>query len=183
MNLPNWLTVARIALIPLLVLFFYLPVAWGGLAAVLTFLLAALTDALDGYLARKLRQTSAPGAFLDPVADKLLVAVALILVIDRMDTLWVTLPALIIIWREIAVSALREWMASVGHQDAVAVSWAGKLKTAMQMAALVVLLYQPTAYAATAWQIAGVAMLLAAAMMTVASVAEYLNAAWRVMRQ
>ena len=143
-NIPNTLTWARIALIPLFVGVYYLPDAWlsaahKDLTATIIFMLAAVTDWFDGYLARTLGQTSAFGAFLDPVADKLMVAAALIVLVQlaRVDAL----IAVVIIGREIAISALREWMARVGESANVAVAYVGKLKTAAQMTAIPLLLY------------------------------------------
>src|SRR5690554_1971476 len=140
MNIPNILTLARIAFIPLLVMFFYLPYAWSMPLAAGLFALASVTDWLDGYLARRWNQSTPFGAFLDPVADKLIVVVALALLIERYDAMWLTLPALVIIGREIVISALREWMAEMGNRGSVAVSWIGKLKTTLQMVALLILL-------------------------------------------
>ncbi|MDR2031501.1 MAG: CDP-diacylglycerol--glycerol-3-phosphate 3-phosphatidyltransferase [Azoarcus sp.] len=143
-NIPNILTWARIALIPVVIGIFYLPDAWMGmerrnLIATSVFVTAAVTDWFDGYLARVLRQTSAFGAFLDPVADKLMVAAALIVLvkIERADAF----IAIIIIGREITISALREWMARIGESASVAVAYVGKLKTAVQMTAIPMLLY------------------------------------------
>lgn len=144
LNVPNMLTWLRILLIPLVVAVFYLPTGWlnpqqMNLLAALMFAVAAITDWLDGYLARILNQTSAFGAFLDPVADKLMVAAALIVLVQlgRVDAL----IALIIIGREITISALREWMASIGARASVAVSAIGKLKTVAQMVAILFLLF------------------------------------------
>ena len=135
MNIPNILTVLRVLLIPIIILLFYLPFQWSYLAASAVFAIAAITDWLDGYLARKLQQSTPFGAFLDPVADKLMVAVALVLLVEEHSNLWLTLPAAIIIGREIVVSALREWMAELGARAQVAVSNLGKWKTAAQMVA------------------------------------------------
>jgi len=154
-NWPNVLTIVRISVIPLLVVFYYLPVTWGHLAAAALFTLASLTDWLDGYLARYLKQTTRLGAFLDPVADKLMVSVALVLVVAEptfqfvsiassvitIPAFVITIPAGIIVAREIIVSALREWMAEVGKRKSVAVSNLGKIKTTMQMLTLILLLY------------------------------------------
>src|SRR5690554_2310775 len=115
MNIPNLLTLARIAFIPLLVVLFYLPFSWSMPLAAALFALASITDWLDGYLARRWNQSTPFGAFLDPVADKLMVAVALALMIERYEAVWLTLPALVIIGREIVISALREWMRSEEH--------------------------------------------------------------------
>ncbi len=140
-NLPNILTFLRLICIPLLVLFFYLPVTWSYLACSLIFAIAGITDWFDGYLARKLNQTSAFGAFLDPVADKLIISVALVLLVEKHPHMYFTLPAAIIIGREITISALREWMAEIGARAKVAVSFVGKVKTSMQLTAIFWLLY------------------------------------------
>lgn len=175
MNIPNILTLARIAFIPLLVVFFYLPYTWSMPVAAGLFALAAVTDWLDGYLARRWNQSTPFGAFLDPVADKLMVAVALALLIERFDTIWLTLPALVIIGREIVISALREWMAEMGKRSSVAVSWLGKVKTTLQMVALLLLLaFAP----GTQLSLLGVATLHVAAIMTLWSMLLYLRAAW-----
>ena len=144
LNLPNLITWFRILLIPLFVAVLYLPSNWltqheANAVAMWIFIFAALTDWLDGYLARRLNQTSAFGAFLDPVADKLMVAAALIVLVElnRVSAI----VALIIIGREITISALREWMANVGRSKSVAVSMVGKIKTATQMTAIPFLLY------------------------------------------
>nr|MDQ3958755.1 CDP-diacylglycerol--glycerol-3-phosphate 3-phosphatidyltransferase [Pseudomonadota bacterium] len=129
MNIPNTLTLVRIALIPIFVIVFYLPIKWSHVATAVIFALAALTDWLDGYLARRLGQTSALGAFLDPVADKLMVAVVLVFLLQQNPSPWLALPAAIIIGREITISALREWMAELGVRARVAVSSLGKIKT------------------------------------------------------
>ena len=136
MNIPNTLTLLRIAAIPVFVVVFYLPTRWAGAATAAIFCLAALTDWLDGYLARHLGQTSAFGAFLDPVADKLMVTVALVLLVQADPTPWLAIPAAIIIGREITISALREWMAEIGERKSVAVSFLGKFKTSAQMLSL-----------------------------------------------
>ncbi|QJQ94266.1 MULTISPECIES: CDP-diacylglycerol--glycerol-3-phosphate 3-phosphatidyltransferase [Halomonadaceae] len=175
MNIPNILTLARIAFIPLLVVIFYLPFAWSMPLAAGLFALAAITDWLDGYLARRWNQSTPFGAFLDPVADKLMVAVALALLIERYEAVWLTLPALVIIGREIVISALREWMAEMGKRGKVAVSWIGKVKTALQMASIFLLLgFSP---GTTIAQL-GVLTLFVAAILTLWSMAQYLRAAW-----
>jgi CDP-diacylglycerol--glycerol-3-phosphate 3-phosphatidyltransferase len=180
-NLPNILTLLRIAMIPVFVVVFYLPVGWSNLAVTVIFCLAAITDWLDGYLARRLQQTSPFGAFMDPVADKLMVAIALILLIERnptpFDNLFMTIPAAVIIGREIVVSALREWMAELGERTQVAVSTIGKVKTTAQMFAIPFLLYRhdiggmPTAET-------GIVLLYIAAVLTLWSMFIYLKAAW-----
>lgn len=175
MNIPNLLTVLRVALIPVIVLFFYLPFSWSYLATSAIFSLAAITDWFDGYLARRWEQSTPLGAFLDPVADKLMVAVALVLLVEEHANLWLTLPAAIIIGREIVVSALREWMAELGARAHVAVSQLGKWKTAAQMVALVILLANPPLL--TLWVGIGYALLIIAAGLTLWSMAQYLLAA------
>ena len=176
MNIPNLLTVLRVLLIPCFILLFYMPYQWSYMAASSVFAVAAATDWLDGYLARRLQQSTPFGAFLDPVADKLMVAVALVLLVQTHANFWLTLPAAVIIGREIVVSALREWMAELGARAHVAVSNLGKWKTAAQMLALVILLGNPPAV--TFWVILGYALLLVAAGLTLWSMAHYLLAAW-----
>ena len=141
-NLPTWLTLLRIALLPVIVVVFYLDTPWARPLSCFLFILAGITDWLDGYLARKWDIESEFGAFLDPVADKLMVATVLILVVEDASSWWVTLPAIIIISREITISALREWMASIGSRAKVAVSYLGKLKTTLQITALAMLLFK-----------------------------------------
>lgn len=144
MNLPNALSLFRLMLIPVMVILFYLPIEHSAALTGSVFFIAGFTDLLDGYLARKLKQSSAFGAFIDPVADKVLVATSLILIVDYYNSAWITIPAVIMISREIIISALREWMAEVGKRDAVAVSWLGKIKTAAQMLAILLFLIQPS---------------------------------------
>lgn len=176
MNLPNLLSVLRILLIPLFVLVFYIPLPWMHLVCAAIFGLAGLTDLLDGYLARKWNQTTPFGAFIDPVADKLMVVVALALLIERYDSAWFTLPAAVIIGREIVVSALREWMAELGKRASVAVSYVGKVKTTMQIVSLLVLL---GALPEWRWLVGiGVVCLYVAAGLTLWSMMAYLKAAW-----
>ena len=184
-NLPNALTWLRIALIPLFVVVFYLPEGWLpkhsiNFTATLIFAVAAITDWLDGYLARKLNQMSAFGAFLDPVADKLMVAAALIVLVD-LDRAGVTV-SLIIIGREIAISALREWMARIGRSKSVAVSFVGKLKTTAQMAALFMLLYYEPVFGFTQVALVGSWLLDLAALLTLISMAYYLRMAWEALK-
>ncbi len=176
MNIPNLLTVLRVALIPVFILFFYLPFSWSYWAASAVFALAAITDWFDGYLARRWEQSTPFGAFLDPVADKLMVAVALVLLVEEHANLWLSLPAVIIIGREIVVSALREWMAELGARAQVAVSQLGKWKTAAQMVALVILLGNPPQL--TVWVGMGSVLLIIAAALTLWSMLQYLLAAW-----
>ena len=184
LNIPNSLTLLRIGLIPVFVLFFYLPVGWAHLVTTAIFALAALTDWLDGYLARRLGETSAFGAFLDPVADKLIVATALVLLVDRNPTgyhgILMALPAAIIVGREITISALREWMAEVGATRKVAVNYIGKIKTTAQMVALLLLLYREPLLGIDAAQM-GFFLLYVAALLTLWSMTVYLRAAWPVL--
>ena len=177
LNIPNLLTWARIVLIPLVIGVYYLPMPLHeqNLIATIAFVVAAVTDWFDGWLARKLGQTSAFGAFLDPVADKLMVAAALVVLVefDRANAV----VAFIILGREIAISALREWMARIGAAKSVAVSFVGKLKTTAQMAAIPLLLYQEPLFGLPVAQ-AGTWLLWLAALLTVWSMGYYLGKAW-----
>ncbi len=177
MNIPNILTLTRVGLIPIFILLYYLPFHWSYLAAAVTFTIASITDWLDGYLARKWEQSTPFGAFLDPVADKLMVIVALILLVQSHANFWVTAPAVVIIGREMVISALREWMAEIGARAQVAVSQLGKYKTAAQMVALIVLLANP-AMPVTVWNVLGYVLLMIAAVLTLWSMVVYLIAAW-----
>jgi len=142
LTIPNILTLLRLVLIPVFVVTFYLPYSWAPFVAAMVFFVAGVTDYFDGMLARKLGQTSRFGAFLDPVADKVMVATALILITEHFASIWVTIPAITMIAREIIISALREWMAEIGKRSSVAVSWIGKVKTVSQMFALWVLVWR-----------------------------------------
>ena len=181
-NLPTALTLLRIAAIPVFIILFYLPLQWSNLWCTTLFALAAITDWLDGYLARRWEQTSAFGAFLDPVADKLLVATALVLLVQVIPTSLMALSAAIIIGREIAISALREWMAQMGSRGVVSVSRIGKWKTTAQMAALLLLLYRDPLWGIPILEV-GQALLLIAAGLTLWSMIRYMNAAWPVLKQ
>lgn len=176
-NLPNLLTLFRIILIPIFVLTFYLPFPGHHFVTAAIFSIACLTDWLDGFLARLLQQISSLGAFLDPVADKLIVAVALVLLVSEPGLEYLAIPSAIIISREIVVSALREWMAELGKRSSVAVSVLGKIKTTIQMVALIVLLlYHP--HVSPYWLIAlGYVLLYIAAGLTLWSMLLYLRAA------
>ena len=177
MNIPNLFTLFRIILIPVIVLAFYLPIAGSNQLAAILFAIGAMTDWLDGFLARKLNQSSAFGAFLDPVADKLLVATALILIVAHHRFPFIAIPAAIIIGREIAISALREWMAEIGKRANVAVSWLGKVKTALQLIAITLLLaYEP--HHGLLIGIAAYLLLIVTAVLTCWSMFLYLRAAW-----
>lgn len=179
-TIPTVLTLSRIASIPVLVAVFYLPFAWTHFAAAAIFALGALTDWLDGWVARKYGMYSRFGAFLDPVADKLAVAVALILIVQSHPTVFMSLIAAVIIGREITISALREWMAEIGQKARVRVAGIGKIKTIVQMLALVLLLYgQPVGPLPTF--LLGEILLAVAAALTLWSGYAYLRAAWPVM--
>jgi CDP-diacylglycerol---glycerol-3-phosphate 3-phosphatidyltransferase len=185
--IANYLTVARIFMIPLVVILFYAPYPWAAPACGSVFILAAVTDSLDGYLARKLGQTSALGAFLDPVADKLMVVVALVLIVSHEPAelhyikfnphLLITLTAAVIVGREITISALREWMAEMGARGKVAVTSMGKLKTIFQMTGLSMMLFRSDVWFIPAFEL-GVYCLVAAAALTLWSMIVYLRAAW-----
>jgi CDP-diacylglycerol--glycerol-3-phosphate 3-phosphatidyltransferase len=176
-TIPNILTLIRIILIPVLVIVFYMPGQWTYQLSAAIFGIAALTDLLDGYLARRWNQTTPFGAFLDPVADKLMVAVALVLLVQDNPAPLFAIPAAIIIGREIAISALREWMAEIGARTKVAVSIVGKLKTTLQMIAILLLLYKmPLGVFPT--HTAGLVLLYIAAALTLWSMIVYLHAAW-----
>ncbi|PHV12954.1 CDP-diacylglycerol--glycerol-3-phosphate 3-phosphatidyltransferase [Chitinimonas sp. BJB300] len=180
-NLPNLLTWARIMTIPLILGIYYFPDSWllpatKNMVGAILFMLAGITDWFDGYLARKWNQLSAFGAFLDPVADKLMVAAALILLVQlgRAEA-WL---AAIIIGREITISALREWMAQLGNSKSVAVSFVGKVKTAAQMVAITVLLFHENVIPGVNMQLLGSLCLLIAAVLTLWSMGYYLRMAW-----
>lgn len=178
MSIPNILTLMRISLIPIFVCVFYLPVQWSYLATAIIFMLAGFTDWLDGFLARKLQQTSQFGRFLDPVADKLLVAVALVLLVESHGTPLLAVPAAVIVGREIVVSALREWMAEIGKTASVKVSMMGKFKTAAQMLAITLLLSQsPNLHDPIV--IAGYIFLYISACLTLWSMYLYLRVSWQ----
>ena len=191
LNLPNILTIMRILVIPIFVLVFYLPISWGHPAAASIFALACLTDWLDGYLARSLKQATKFGAFLDPVADKLMVSIALVMIVAEsqfqfvsatskmfaLPAFMITIPAAIIVSREVVVSALREWMAEIGKRTSMVVSGIGKIKTTVQMLALIVLIYcDPTTSASII--VIGYVLLYASVILTIWSMAIYLKAAW-----
>jgi len=174
-NTPNLLTLLRIALIPVFVGIFYIPTRWSRFACALVFTVAALTDWLDGYLARRWEQTSFLGAFLDPVADKLMVAVALVLLVQSDPRAVLALPAAVIIGREITVSALREWMAELGARTQVAVSKVGKFKTTVQMISIILLIL--VGVDSKIYDL-GMILLYIAASLTLWSMVLYLRAAW-----
>lgn len=182
MNIPNALTLLRVVLIPVFIVLYLLPFQWSYVTASGVFTLACVTDWLDGYLARRLGQSTPFGAFLDPVADKLIVATAMVLLVGAHSkglptyySIWLTLSAIIIIGREIVVSALREWMAELGARGMIAVSKLGKWKTAAQMVALVILLANPPVM--SGWVFTGYLLMVAAAILTLWSMVHYLLAA------
>lgn len=179
---PNLLTLARIALIPVIVVVFLLPYSWSPPIACLVFGLAGITDWLDGYLARRFNESSAFGRFLDPVADKLMVSTALLLLLSDDPSWWLTIAVIIIIGREITISALREWMAEMGHAQNVAVSYIGKLKTTVQMLAIGLMLFQYPLGPVDIYEL-GVGMLVVAAGLTLWSMCVYLLAAWPELRK
>ncbi|MFC0677720.1 CDP-diacylglycerol--glycerol-3-phosphate 3-phosphatidyltransferase [Lysobacter korlensis] len=181
LTVPTMLTLLRIVLIPVLVVVFYLPFKWTNFAAAFVFALASLTDWLDGWIARRFNQFSAFGAFLDPVADKLMVAIALLLIVQKHPTIWMTVWAAVIVGREIAVSALREWMAEIGQRARVKVAAVGKIKTIVQMVALIGLLYQTPLLGLDVF-VVGEWLLAAAALLTLWSGFAYLRAAWPALR-
>ena len=175
-SLPNILTLIRIFLIPVFVMIFYLPFAWAHQVAACIFALACFTDWLDGYLARRLQQISTFGAFLDPVADKLIVTTSLLLLVGARDLNYLTIPAMVIVGREIVISALREWMAEIGRRASVTVSNIGKIKTTLQMFSLFLLLaFKPTT---SWWGVLGFILLYLAAILTIWSMIIYITIAW-----
>jgi len=180
-TIPNLLTYFRIIAIPLVVVTYYLPFSWAGQAAGILFGLAAVTDWLDGYLARKLNQTTSFGAFLDPVADKLIVTTALVVLVQNDPRVILMAVAAIIIGREITVSALREWMSELGARARVKVSFFAKWKTTLQMFGIGFMLYQEPSFGLPVYGI-GMVLLIAAAGLTLWSMADYLRSAWPVMR-
>ncbi len=174
-KIPNLLTLLRIVLIPVFILVYYLPYGWAPWLASGIFGLAAVTDWFDGYLARRLNQSSPFGAFLDPVADKLMVAAALVLLVEAYESPLVTIPSIVIIGREIVISALREWMAELGQRASVAVSMIGKIKTTLQMLSILILIAAPLQ---STLSCIGIVALYGAAVLTLWSMLVYLRAAW-----
>ncbi len=177
MTLPTMLTLARVIAIPFLVAIYFWAGKWAGEVAAAIFIAAAITDWLDGYLARKLDQSSAFGAFLDPVADKLIVAAALVLAAHHYQNIVISVCAVVIIGREITISALREWMAELGARGVVAVSWWGKWKTTAQMIALPCLLWEQDLFGLPIKQIGEVTLVIAT-VLTLISMTNYLKAAY-----
>jgi len=181
-SLPNVLTVGRIVAVPLLVALFYLDHPWAHVLSASVFIAAAITDSLDGYLARRMGITSPLGEFLDPVADKLIVAVALVLLVGHDSRPFIVITAAVIIGREITVSALREWMAHLGSRAKVAVSALGKVKTIVQMTGLSLMMFRQDVFGLPMYQI-GTALLVIAAALTLWSMVAYLQAAWPELRR
>ena len=181
-NFATILTLFRIAAIPVVVVLFYQPMPWARPVAGVVFGIAAITDFIDGYVARNYGQMSRFGAFLDPVADKLMVVIVLVLLVQGDPKSFVDVVAMIIIGREITISALREWMATVGAGAKVAVSWLGKVKTTLQMFGIAFMVYQEPMFGIDLYRL-GFYLLVVAAAMTIWSMIDYLRAAWPSMRE
>jgi CDP-diacylglycerol--glycerol-3-phosphate 3-phosphatidyltransferase len=178
-TLPTTVTLFRVALIPLFVVVFYLPFSWANIAATSIFFVASVSDWVDGYLARIMKQESSFGAFLDPVADKLMVVVIIILLVEAHPSIYVALPSVIIVAREISISALREWMAQLGSTTTLQVSFIGKAKTVAQMFALGFMIFSEPLMGLPIFQI-GLVLYYWAAFLTIVSMIIYLRAAWPV---
>ena len=177
LTIPTAITFFRMVLIPCFVIVFYLPIQHAQFYAAAIFFIAGLSDWLDGYLARVLKQESTFGAFLDPVADKLMVSVAIVLIVQSHPTIWIAIPSAIIISREITVSALREWMAELGERASVQVSMIGKIKTSAQMGAIfLIIIEEPIAEIPTLT--VGITLYYIAAVLTLYSMFLYLKSAW-----
>lgn len=181
-TLPTSITLFRIALIPLFVIVFYLPFSWSNQIAAAIFGVACFSDWVDGYLARVLKQESTFGAFLDPVADKLIVVVAIVLIVEANPSITVALPSVIIVAREITVSALREWMAELGKRTAIKVSFFGKAKTTAQLFSLFLMIYNEPIAGYPIFQI-GLGFYYLAAILTIVSMVLYLKAAWPIITE
>ncbi len=181
MNIPNTITTSRIVLIPVFITVFYLPYSWAPALATFIFWVAAITDWFDGYLARKLNQQSSLGAFIDPLADKLMVISALLLILTKHpENNWLLFSSLIIISREIFISSLREWMSGMGKSKEVAVAFFGKAKTVGQMFALLFLIYEQDIFGLPTYAF-GVGLLVWAAILTIVSMMIYIKSAWSVL--
>jgi CDP-diacylglycerol---glycerol-3-phosphate 3-phosphatidyltransferase len=181
-TIPTALTLFRIVLLPVMVVTFYAPFRGANIAASAIFVAAAITDWLDGWIARKYDMGSAFGAFLDPVADKLMVAVTLFLLVQENPTPLMAITSAIIVGREISISALREWMAEIGQRGHVRVATLGKIKTVLQIVAIVVLLYQHDLEGLRLFHV-GETLLVAGAVLTIWSAVVYVRAAWPVLRE
>ena len=181
LNLANILTLFRIAAIPAVVICFYSPLPNARPIAAIIFGIAAITDLIDGWVARRYGQTSRFGEFLDPVADKLMVVIVLVMLVQAQSSLWEDIIAMIIIGREITVSALREWMATIGERATVKVQFSGKIKTTLQMFGIAFMVYQEPLFGIDIYKV-GYVLLIGAAIMTIYSMFAYLKAAWPSMR-
>lgn len=178
-NIPNILTLIRIIMIPIFIVVFYLPNNIHYFLSASVFVLACFTDWLDGFLARKLKQESQLGEFLDPVADKLIVASALVLLVQSHATIWLAIPAVVIVCREILISALREWMAELGKRTSIAVSYVGKVKTTFQMVAIIIFLTQPPK--SVGWiMYTGYVLLYIAVILTIWSMLSYVATSFKI---
>jgi CDP-diacylglycerol--glycerol-3-phosphate 3-phosphatidyltransferase len=178
-TLPTVITLFRVALIPLFAVVFYLPFSWANVAATSIFFVASVSDWVDGYLARIMKQESSFGAFLDPVADKLMVVVIIILLVEAHPSIYMVLPAVIIVAREISISALREWMAQLGSSATLQVSFVGKAKTVAQMLALGFMIFSEPLMGLPIFDI-GLLLFYWAAFLTIISMIIYLRSAWPV---
>ncbi|KAB2898799.1 MAG: CDP-diacylglycerol--glycerol-3-phosphate 3-phosphatidyltransferase [Xanthomonadales bacterium] len=181
-TIPTLLTLFRIALLPVMVVVYYLPFRGANVAAALVFIAAAVTDWADGWIARRFNMGSAFGAFLDPVADKLMVAVTLFLLVQENPTPLLAITSAVIVGREISISALREWMAEIGQRATVRVALLGKVKTTMQIIAIIVLLYQHDSAELRLYRV-GEVLLVIAAILTIWSALLYVLAAWPILRE
>ena len=181
-NLPNILTISRVVLIPVMLIFFYLPFEWNRVAACTVFFFASITDFFDGYFARKHKNFSRFGAFLDPVADKLIVTTSLVILLQDHPTILMMIATAVIIGREITISALREWMAELGERTTVNVAFIGKIKTVFQMFAIGFLLYYNDLWGLPVYKI-GLTLLYIATVLTLWSMFVYLKAAWPMMKE
>ncbi len=179
LTLPTTITLFRIGLIPLFIVVFYLPFAWANVVAFAIFAIAGVSDWVDGYLARSMHQESPFGAFLDPVADKLMVVVIIVLLVQANPSIYIAIPSVIIIAREISVSALREWMAQLGSSTTLKVSFVAKAKTLAQMISLGLMIYAEPLMGVPIFEI-GFAIYYLAAILTIVSMVNYLRAAWPV---
>jgi len=186
LNTPILLTLSRIFVIPIFILIYYLPVEWSSFVCTWLFVAAAITDWLDGYLARRFKQGTQFGAFLDPVADKLMVVVVLVLLVDRNPTtlpgIILAIPAVIIVGREITISALREWMAELGESGVVSVSYIGKVKTSAQLIALPFMIHREPLWGFLPVVEIGLFLLYVAALLTLWSMYTYIRGAWPVIK-
>ncbi len=181
LNLANLLTLFRIVAIPAVVICFYSPIPNARPIAAVLFGIAAITDLIDGWVARRFNQTSRFGEFLDPVADKLMVVIVLVMLVQAQSSLWEDVIAMIIIGREITVSALREWMATIGERATVKVQWSGKIKTTLQMFGIAFMVWQEPLIGIDIYKV-GYVLLIGAAIMTIYSMFAYLKAAWPSMK-